>query len=409
MKVGKTLIHDLPRNEVTELEVYAGQLQAEASARGEVLPPAIRLHIGEPSFLTPEHIRSAAVDSFTREQLTYGPAAGWGWLRELLAQKIARANGYVVEPEHIAIAVGGTGAILAALLATVSEGDEVLIPDPCWPHYRLQLAVCGAAPVPYALDPQNGWVPDIAQLERLVTRRTRLLLINSPGNPTGAVYPARFVEDLLEFAQRHDLYIISDESYDEIIFEGNHVSPATLLSREEFEAGRCICVYSFSKTYAMTGWRLGYITAGKQLIQTITTVLDASSTNVSTVVQKAGAAALTGSQACVAEMRDAYQRRRDVALGVLKAYGRYTYTPCGAFYLLIDVGDQLDQTYSVYQFAFDLLLRHNVAVAPGSAFGVVARNHVRISLAASELDIERGVRELCAFSRSGIPLLEGHR
>jgi aspartate aminotransferase/aminotransferase len=265
----------------------------------------------------------------------------------------------------------------------------------------MQLAVCGAAPVPYALDPQNGWVPDIAHLERLVTPRTRVLLINSPGNPTGAVYPAQCVEELLAFARRHDLYLVSDESYDEIIFGRDHVSPATLLSREEFESGRCICVYSFSKTYAMTGWRLGYITAGKQLIKTITTVLDASSTNVSTVVQKAGAAALTGSQACVAEMRDAYRRRRDVAIDVLKEYGRYTYTPHGAFYLLIDVGERLDRTYSVYQFAFDLLRQHHVAVAPGSAFGLVARNHVRISLAASEHDIERGVSSLCEFSRSG--------
>ena len=117
--------------------------------------------------------------------LTYGPAAGWPWLHELLAAKIKRVDGYTVGPENTAIGVGGTGALLAALLATVGKGDEVLMPDPGWPHYRMQLASCGATAVPYALDPRNDWLPDIAQLERLVTPRTRLLLINTPGNPTG--------------------------------------------------------------------------------------------------------------------------------------------------------------------------------------------------------------------------------
>lgn len=401
MRYGKALINGFPPNEVSQLAVVAAQLQAEVRVAGEEFPPPIRLHIGEPSFSTPEHIRAAAVETFLSEQLTYGPAAGWPWLRELLAQKIARVNGYVVDPSEIAIAIGGTGASLAALLATVGEGDEVLIPDPCWPHYPMQLAVCGATPVPYALDPQNAWLPDIAQLERLVNKRTRLLLINSPGNPTGTVYSAEVVEDLLKFAKQHDLYLLSDESYDEITFEQDHVSPAHLLSHEDFEEGRTMCIYSFSKTYSMTGWRLGYIVAGAPLIKTVTTVLDACSSSVSTVVQKAAAAALTGPQTCVAEVREAYRQRRDFAVGMLKACGRYTYTPQGAFYLLINVGDKLASGYPVYQLAFDLLKRRNVAVAPGSAFGTVARKHVRISLAASELAIECGVRELCAFPGGG--------
>lgn len=405
---GKTMISNFPANEVTELAGYAQQLQAAARSGGEELPQAVRLHIGEPSFGTPEHIRSAAIASFTSGQLTYGPAAGWVWLRELLAHKLARVNCYEVEPDHIAVAIGGTGGILAALLALVGEGDEVLIPDPCWPHYAMQLAVCGARGVAYPLDPANGWQPDIAQMEKVVTSRTRMMIINSPGNPTGAVFPTPLLADLLEFAGRHDLVLLSDESYDEITFGQDHVSPAALLSRGEFESGRCICVYSFSKTYAMTGWRLGYIAGGRQLIKTITTVLDACSTNVSTAVQVAGAAALTGSQACVSEMREAYRRRRDVALNVLKECGRHVEPPQGAFYLMVDVSDKLAADYTVYQLAFDLLGRRNVAIAPGSAFGAVARKHVRISLAASEFDIERGVRELCAFSGSGTPLLEGH-
>lgn len=392
MQFGKQHIHDLPANDVTGLAAYAQRLQAEAEAQGRALPPAARLQIGEPSFVTPEHIRTAAIEAIAYEPMTYGPAAGWPWLLELLAAKVERIDGYTVGIDNLTIAIGGTGALLTALLATVAKGDEVLIPDPGWPHYRMQLASCGATAIPYPLDSRNDWLPDVAQLERLVTPRTRLLLINTPGNPTGAVFPASLIADLVDFAHRHNLYLLSDECYDEMLFEGSHVSPATLLSRQEFESGRCICIYSFSKTYAMTGWRLGYIATGIELIQTITNVLNSSYTNVSTIIQRAGAAALTGPQSCVAEMREAYRQRRDLAVRLLREHDRYLYTPHGAFYILVDVGRP------GRQFALDLLRARNVAVASGSSFGSFAEHYVRVSLAASEAEIERGLRELCAFA-----------
>jgi aspartate aminotransferase/aminotransferase len=398
MKFGKQHIHDLPVSDITTLGAFAQQLQQEAEARGEVLPPAVRLQIGEPSFRTPEHIRRAAIETIESETLTYGPPPGWPWLRELLAAKIERVNGYFVSPQQTAVAVGGTGAVLAALIATVGPGDEVLISDPHWPQYRMQLACCGAAPIFYPLDPQNEWLPNVTQLERLVTPHTRLLLINSPGNPTGAVFPERLVADLLEFACRHDLYLLSDECYDEVLFEGKHVSPATMLSRAEFDGGRVICIYTFSKTYAMTGWRIGYLAAGTELMKTIADVLNVSTTNVSTLAQRAAVAALTGPQDCVAEMREIYRRRRDLAVGLLKELGRYFYTPHGAFYVLIDVTSHAGTQRRGRQFALDLLRERNVAVAPGSGFGSVAEQYVRISLAASDEEIERGVREICAFA-----------
>lgn len=400
MKFGKQQIHDLPINDITTLGAYAYELQQEAESRGEILPPASYLHIGEPSFRTPEHINLAAIEALHSEILTYGPPAGWPWLRELIAEKIKRVNSYQVGPQQIAITMGGTGAIQSALIATVGVGDEVLIPDPHWPQYMMQLAGCGATPVPYPLDPQNEWLPDIAYLERLVSPRTRLLLINSPANPTGAVFPTQVVEDLLDFACRYDLYLLSDECYDEILFEGTHVSPAALLTPDEFDQGRVICIYSFSKTYAMTGWRIGYVVTGTQLLKTITHVLDASYTNVSKLVQRAAAAALTGPQACVDEMRNAYQQRRDLAVNLLKELGRYVYTPHGAFYMLIDVTGPHGSRRRGRQFVLDLLRERNVTVAPGSIFGSVAENYVRISLAPSEEEIVRGVREICAFADS---------
>ncbi|HEY6410633.1 MAG TPA: aminotransferase class I/II-fold pyridoxal phosphate-dependent enzyme, partial [Ktedonobacteraceae bacterium] len=384
VKVGKQGIHDLPVNDITTLGSLAQRYEREARARGEVLPAAVRLHIGEPSFRTPEHIRVAACQAIADERMTYGPAAGWPWLREMLAVKIERVNGYAVDAEQTAIAVGGTGAILAALTATVGPGDEVLVADPHWPQYLMQLACCGASAVHYPLDPRDEWLPDVAKMEQLVTPRTKLLIINSPGNPTGAVFPVSLVAELLEFAHRHDLYLLADECYDELVFEGKHVSPATLMTREEFDEGRVICVYTFSKTYAMTGWRIGYLTAGTQLMKTVVDVLNASYTNISTPIQRAAAAALTGPQECVAEMRQTYQRRRDLAVKLLKENGRYVYTPHGAFYVLVDISAGKGGQRRGRPFALDLLRERNVAVAPGSGFGSVAEEYVRISLAASD-------------------------
>ncbi|MGB8348381.1 MAG: aminotransferase class I/II-fold pyridoxal phosphate-dependent enzyme [Ktedonobacteraceae bacterium] len=398
MKSGKPHIHDLPVNDITTLGGFAQRMEQEARARGVELPAPVRLQIGEPSFRTPEHIRRAAVASIESEMQTYGPPAGWPWLRELIAAKIARVNGYSVTPDNVAIAVGGTGAILSALTATVGPGDEVLMPDPHWPHYTMQLACCGATAVPYALDTHNGWLPDVQQLEQFVTPRTRMLIINSPGNPTGAVFPPELIADLLNFARRHDLYLLSDECYDEIIFEGQHVSPASLLSRDEFNDGRLIGIYTFSKTYAMTGWRIGYVVAGTAIMKTLTSVLDASYTNVSTAVQRAAAAALTGPQDCVSEMRETYRRRRDLAVNLLKAHDRYLYTPHGAFYILIDVTSPNGVARRGRQFGLDLLRERNVAVAPGSGFGNVAAHCVRVSLAADDDEIERGVRDICEFA-----------
>lgn len=396
MKIGKEHIHNLPMNDVTSLGAYAQRLELEAQAKGIVLPPAVRLQIGEPSFRTPDHIRQAAIEAVAHEPMIYGPAGGWPWLRELLAAKVQRVNGYTIQPNNTAIAVGGTGAVLVAMLATLNPGDEVLIPDPCWPMYFMQLATSGVVGVPYPLDPYNEWLPDTSSLEKLVTPRTRMVIINTPGNPTGSVFPAQSVHEMLEFARRHDLYLLSDECYDEIVFEGSHVSPATMLSYDELESGRFIGIYTFSKSYAMTGWRIGYLVSSTALIETIINVLNASYTNMATMIQRAAAAALTGPQDCVATMRDTYKRRRDLAVALLKDYGRYIYTPHGAFYALIDVrGKQVSRGR---QFALDLLHERNVAVAPGSGFGSVSQDYVRISLAASAEEVERGVREVCEFA-----------
>ena len=204
--------------------------------------------------------------------------------------------------------------------------------------------------------------------------------------------------ELLDFAHWHDLYLLSDECYDEMIFEGEHTSPAVLMTPQEFERGRAICVYTFSKTYAMTGWRIGYVVTGAELLKTISYVIDASYTNVSTLAQRAAAAALTGPQNCVHEMRANYQRRRDLAVSTLQKHGRYLYTPHGAFYILVDARKSDGQLRSGRALADELLRARNVTVAPGSGFGTVAENYVRVSLAGATDEVEQGLRELCTFA-----------
>ncbi|QBD82894.1 pyridoxal phosphate-dependent aminotransferase [Ktedonosporobacter rubrisoli] len=397
VKCGTPNIYQMPSNDLRLMNMYAQHLQL-AQERGEKpLPTPIALSLGEPHFQTPEHISGAAIKAIQHEEITYGPAAGWPWLKELIAEKIKRVNSYDITVDNTAITMGGTGAIQTALNAILEEGDEVLIPDPGWPQYNAQITCSGGIPVRYSLSPQHGWLPDIGQLESLVNPRTRMLIMNTPANPTGIVFPQNLIADLLNFALRYDLYLLSDECYDEIVFDGKHVSPATFLTPKEFEAGNVLCVYSFSKTYAMTGWRVGYIVASKEIIKTVTHVLDSDYTNISKIVQRAAAAALTGPQAYVDEMLAMYRAHRDLALSILQRTNHYAYTPGGSFYLLIDITPPGGLHAYSRDFAYDLLRERNVLVAPGTSFGQVTSKYVRISLTAPTEDIARGIEEICAF------------
>lgn len=397
VKRGMPNIYQMPSNDLRLMNMYAQHLQL-ARERGENPHPApVALSLGEPHFQTPEHISSAAIQAIQDEKINYGPAAGWPWLKELIAEKIKRVNGYDITVDNTAITMGGTGAIQTALNAILEDGDEVLIPDPAWPQYNAQITCSGGIPVRYSLSPLSGWLPDIEQLERLVNTHTRMLIINTPANPTGIVFPQNLVADLLNFALRYDLYLLSDECYDEIVFDGKHVSPVTFLTPQEFETGNVLCVYSFSKTYAMTGWRIGYIVASKEIIKTVTHVLDSDYTNVSKIVQRAAAAALTGPRSSVDEMLAVYRSHRDLAVTILQRTNHYAYTPDGTFYLLIDITPPGDLHVHSKDFAYDLLRERNVIVAPGTSFGHVASKYVRISLTAPVEDITHGIEEICAF------------
>jgi len=353
------------------------------------MPDAIRLEVGQPDFDTPEYIVEATVKAVRQSITKYTATAGVLSLRKLLVDKLAAVNKIKVEPSQINVTVGGVGGIAAALLALLEEGDEVLVPDPAWPNYRLELSYSPARMVSYPLYAARDFAPDLQELESLITPRTKLLIINSPCNPTGAVFSRAVVEEIVRLCQKYDLYLMSDECYDEIVFEGEHVSPASF-----WTDGHVISVFTFSKTYAMTGFRVGYVVANPEFADVINKVLEATMSCTTSFAQKGAEAALEGPREPLRIMVDAYRRRRDIVDGLLRQYGMWTSTPRGAFYAMADVSRSGMDSRT---FAFKLLEESKVAVAPGTAFGESARDLVRISLASSEQDLREGIRRMNAF------------
>jgi len=353
------------------------------------MPGAIHLEIGDPDFNTPEHICQAAQRAMQDGWTRYTATTGFLSLREALSRKLAERNGIQANPNQIVVTAGSTSGLAVVIRALCDPGDEVLVPDPSWPNYVMMTTGARAVPVRYPLEPHHGFQPDIDRLEALLTPRTKVLMINSPGNPTGGVFTQETMQALVEFVQRHNLYLVSDEVYEEIIFEGRHVSPYTLSSEP-----RVISLFSFSKTYAMTGWRLGYLVASEEIVANCNKVQEGYVACASAIAQKAAEAALSGPQDCVATMRDAYRRRRDLAASLLTEHGAAFSYPHGAFYLMIDVSAAGSDDMA---FCKSLLRRHKVALAPGETFGNVTRGWARVSLAASEADIRAGISGTADF------------
>ena len=356
----------------------------------------IHLEFGEPDAPTPAHIVEAAMRSLRDERQGYGPSTGMPFLREAIATRAQRVDGISASPEHVIATAGGTGALMASLQCLVSPGDEVLVPDPAWPGYDGMLAAAGARMVRYPLTPENGWQPDLDALGRVMTPRARVLLVNTPSNPAGAVYPRATMLSLLEFARQRDLWILADECYDEFVYAGEHVSLGALDDERVITIGTC------SKSYAMTGWRVGWAIVPRSLASAAGIVVAAQINNLPLFAQRAAHAALTGPQDCVGEMAAAYQARRDRVIAQLARYGCRVPAPEGAFYLLVPVAARQPglgaSAFDSVAFAEELIRRKRVAVAPGAAFGPGSANYVRISLASADDSLRAGVDRLMAFA-----------
>jgi aspartate aminotransferase len=351
-------------------------------------PGVLRLEVGQPNFATPTHVIEAACaaarDGYTR----YTANKGLAEVRESMAAKLARDNGIAADPDDIVITCGAVNALLESLMAVVSPGDAILIPNPGWPNYEMMADVLDARAVRYPLLPDDGFRPDLDRLVQLAatTPRAKAIVINSPGNPTGAVFPPAVIERLVDIAARADLYLVSDECYEKVIFDGEHVSPGSLDHGEHV-----VSVFSMSKSYAMTGWRVGYVTGASHLMDLVAKVQEPLVSCATAIAQKAAQAALDGDQSCVREMTAAYRRRRDMVIDILRAGDLLVDVPGGAFYVLADVSVV---THDSYGFARRLVAERDVAVAPGETFGTAGAGMVRLSLATSTDDLRAGAERL---------------
>jgi aspartate aminotransferase len=353
-------------------------------------PEVIHLEVGEPDFPTPEHVVEAAHEAARSGLTRYAPNAGLPELREALADKVTRRNGYEASPDQVVVTQGGIQALYLVLLALLEPGDEVLLPDPAWPNFRMIAHLLGARVLPYPLVSEGDFLPRLEDLERLVTPRTRAILVNTPSNPLGTVVPRELVEPLLEFARRRDLWYISDEVYDEVVFDDAFVSAGAVADPGD----RLVSIYSFSKVYAMTGWRVGYLVAPPDLAKLLTGMQEPIVSCVNTPAQLAALAAVTGPQDVVREMRESYQERRDELLEILERGNLPSSQPSGAFYVWTDVSAA---NVPSMDFARSLIEREHVAVAPGSAFGDLGEGYVRLSLASSREDLLDGALRLVRF------------
>lgn len=347
--------------------------------------PVLRLEVGQPDATPPDHVAEAMTDAITRGDTGYTPNAGIPRLREACATKLAAVNGVRRDPAQVLVTAGSMEAIILALLGLAEPGDQVLVPDPGWPNYEMAARIAHLEPVRYRLDRGDGYRPDWDRVEAQLTPRTRILVINSPSNPLGVTLDRDDHHRLLELAERAGLWVVSDECYDQILYEGDPISPAA----HPAGADRVVSVHSFSKTYAMTGLRVGYLSAPPKATEVLTKMQEAVVACVNGPAQWGAVAALEGPQDFVTERLETYRSRRDRALSVTADLGLAAVTPRGAFYLWLP-----DIVADSTAFATELVTRHGVAVAPGRTFGPSGEGALRVALATAAADIEEGLRRI---------------
>lgn len=348
---------------------------------------AIILAVGEPGELATTSIRTAAASAWNDGKIRYSPNGGIPPLRQAIVEKLASVNGVRVDVEQVWVTVGATQALHQAMAMTLAPGDEVLVPDPGYTTFTMNARMLSAVPVPYQLSPANGFQPDLAQLEALVTARTRLLIVNSPSNPLGSTFDEATIRALLDFAARHDLWMLSDECYEAFTYGIPHVSPASLDADD-----RVFSVFSTSKTYGMTGARVGWLVTPKGMKTTMLRVQESAISCVDMPAQYAALEAVSGPQDHVRAAAAHYRDNLAAATALLDERGFTYLTPTGAFYLWIDVSHASGGDVAAWAERF--LHEERVAVAPGSAFGRAGEGWIRVCCAARLDDLREGLSRL---------------
>ena len=374
----------LPFSEIRVMMEKATQMQKN----GE---DVIHMEIGRPDFDTPEVIKQAANTALANGNVFYTSNYGTPELRQAIADKLKRDNNIDYKAEEILVTIGVGEGTYAAVAAFTEPGDEILVPDPVWLNYIHVPHFFGAVPVSYALKEENDYQIDLDQIESLITPKTKMLVINTPGNPTGVVQSMETLEKLAEIAKKHNLIVVSDEIYEKLVYgEARHISIASLPGMKE----RTITLNGFSKCYSMTGWRLGYVAAPVEFIKAMVRVHQYINTCAPSFVQEAGITALEKAEPDVQEMVKEYQRRRDYAVSAINAIdGLSCKTPGGAFYIFVNI-KALGKTSA--EMADYLLETAKIAAVPGSAFGPQGEGYIRLSYACSYERIVEAMERLKA-------------
>lgn len=373
----------------TAFEVLVRARALEAKGR-----EVIHLEIGEPDFDTPSNIIAAAERALRAGYTHYTPSAGIPELRQAVAEEVSRTRRIPVKPENVVIVPGGKPIIFFTLLALVEEGDEVIYPNPGFPIYESMIHFLGARPVPIPLLEENDFAFDLDVLRRSINPRTKLVIINSPHNPTGGVLSEADLKEIAELVQRYDCYVLSDEIYSRTLYEGEFVSIASLPGMQE----RTIILDGFSKTYAMTGWRLGYGVMPEPLAAAEARLMTNSNSCTAAFTQIAGIEALTGPQDEAQRMVEEFRRRRDVIVEGLNAIpGVSCRKPAGAFYVFPNVKSFGRPSKEIADY---LLEEAGVAVLSGTAFGAYGEGYLRLSYANSIENIRKALERMeAALSR----------
>jgi len=365
----------IPESATMKIADIAAKLRSEGQ-------DIISFSLGEPDFETPENIKRAAKTALDRGETHYTQGSGIPELQEAIAEKLKNDNNLDVSPADVLVTTGAKQAIFEAICTLIDEGDEVLLLDPAWVSYSAIVKFAGGKPVMVPVSEQEGCVP--VDLQSHMTRNTKLLILNSPCNPTGAVYGKNVVKAAAEAAEDHGVFVLSDEVYEKIIYGAKHHSIGSLVP------DRTITINGFSKAYAMTGWRLGYATAPAPILQGMLKIQQHSVSNATSFVQRAGVEALRGDQGAVRAMVVEFKKRRDIMIDGLRKMGIECAPPRGAFYAFAKVsqfGNSVEVTEKLLRDAL-------VAVTPGSAFGPNGEGYVRLSYATSRQNIEDGINRI---------------
>lgn len=362
----------------------------------------IKFGVGEPDFDTPEFIRNAAKEAIDAGKTRYTAVAGTSELRREIAKKFERDNGLVYDPMgEIIVSSGAKQVIFTALCALLNPGDEVILPSPCWVSYPEMVRMAGGVPVLAPTCPEKGFVFTADEIRPYVTEKTKAIILNSPSNPNGCILSREILQGLADLAVEKSFYVISDEIYEKLIYDGEeHVSIASL--GEKIKA-QTVVVNGVSKTYAMTGWRIGYAAGPRAVIKTMTSYQSHAASNANSIAQAAAAAALAAGDApCIREMVAEFDARRVLMHHLINDIpGVSAHMPKGAFYLMANIGGLIGQKYKgdvitgSDKFASLLLESKYVVVVPGNAFG--DDNHVRLSYATSSGMIKRGIDRMAEF------------